>query len=231
MSHTSVGSAWSLDATTLSVLLVDDHHLLVDALTVVLERHGFRDVRAAVDFTPEGILAAASGGRPDVVLLDLDLGSHGSSVALVRPLTELGAAVIAIGEEVDLVGLATALELGAAGVISKTEGPDRLVGMLRDVARGVPAVSGPARAELSRALATERQKWGRFEGLSECERAVLALLTAGLAADEIALRRFVSLATVRSQIRSILRKLDVNSQVAAVALANRLGWSQEYEFA
>src|SRR5215472_5879038 len=109
------------------VLLVDDHHLLVDALQVVLERHGIGHVMTAPNLTSEGILTAASEFEPDVVVLDLDLGVHGSSLPLVRPLTELGAAVVAVAEEVDPVGLASAMEVGAAGVMSKSEGPDRLV--------------------------------------------------------------------------------------------------------
>ena len=46
----------------------------------------------------------------------------------------------------------------------------------------------------------------------------------GASAEEIAKASFVSMATVRSQIRSILEKLGVHSQVAAVALAHRARW-------
>jgi DNA-binding NarL/FixJ family response regulator len=46
----------------------------------------------------------------------------------------------------------------------------------------------------------------------------------GASAEEIAKSSFVSLATVRSQIRSILEKLGVHSQVAAVAMAHRAHW-------
>jgi hypothetical protein len=51
----------------------------------------------------------------------------------------------------------------------------------------------------------------------------------GLAAETIAGRAHLSLATVRSHIRSILVKLDVSSQLAAVALAHRVGWSPDTE--
>ena len=49
---------------------------------------------------------------------------------------------------------------------------------------------------------------------------------AGKAAAEIAVESYVSIATIRSQIKAILRKLEVNSQLAAVALAYRSGWSR-----
>jgi DNA-binding NarL/FixJ family response regulator len=50
---------------------------------------------------------------------------------------------------------------------------------------------------------------------------------AGEPAESIAEHSFVSLATVRSQIRAILQKLDVRSQLAAVALARDAGWPPE----
>ena len=59
--------------------------------------------------------------------------------------------------------------------------------------------------------------------LTSSERRVLYYLTTGLAAQDIADDLVVSLATVRSHIRSVLRKLEVRSQLAAVALANSSG--------
>ena len=73
------------------------------------------------------------------------------------------------------------------------------------------------RASLRRALSP-------FEQLTIREREVLAALVDGLSADEIAETQYVALTTVRSQIRSVLQKLGVRSQLAAVAHANRVGW-------
>jgi DNA-binding CsgD family transcriptional regulator len=53
----------------------------------------------------------------------------------------------------------------------------------------------------------------------------LGELMEGHCAEEIANAAFVSISTVRSQIKAILHKLGVNSQLAAVALARRNGWS------
>jgi DNA-binding NarL/FixJ family response regulator len=64
---------------------------------------------------------------------------------------------------------------------------------------------------------------GALLSLTSSERRVLFYLTTGLAAQDIADELVVSLTTVRSHIRSILRKLDVRSQLAAVAMANSCG--------
>jgi two-component system, NarL family, nitrate/nitrite response regulator NarL len=63
-----------------------------------------------------------------------------------------------------------------------------------------------------------------FEHLTRREREVLIGLMRGATAGEISKENYVSLPTVRSQIRSILCKLGVNSQLAAVAFAYRSGW-------
>lgn len=68
---------------------------------------------------------------------------------------------------------------------------------------------------------------GRFQRLSRRERQVLSALMRGDSARDISRESYVSVPTVRSQIRSILIKLGVSSQLAAVALAYRTGWSDE----
>jgi two-component system, NarL family, nitrate/nitrite response regulator NarL len=71
--------------------------------------------------------------------------------------------------------------------------------------------------------------WAGFERLSRKERDVLSALMRGETAQQISHECYVSLPTVRSQIRSILVKLGVSSQLAAVVLAYRSGWPGELE--
>ena len=63
-----------------------------------------------------------------------------------------------------------------------------------------------------------------FESLTRRETQVLLALMRGATAREISKEAYVSLPTVRSQIRSILSKLGVSSQLGAVVLAYRSGW-------
>ena len=64
----------------------------------------------------------------------------------------------------------------------------------------------------------------KYERLTTREREVLQGLVNGQNAEEIATASFVSLTTVRTQIRAIFTKLEVGSQLAAVALAVRSNW-------
>jgi DNA-binding NarL/FixJ family response regulator len=64
-----------------------------------------------------------------------------------------------------------------------------------------------------------------FDWLTARESAVLAMLMDGQSVARISAAWYVSEATVRTQVRAVLQKLGVNSQLEAVALATRAGWS------
>ena len=91
-----------------------------------------------------------------------------------------------------------------------------------------PVLSTAKRYELMAELRSARAARGKdlapFQTLTSREQAVLAGLAQGRRAEIIAAAAFLSEATVRSQIRSVLAKLGVNSQLEAVALAWTVGW-------
>ncbi|MDQ3029325.1 MAG: response regulator transcription factor [Actinomycetota bacterium] len=210
------------------VLIVEDHGLLADSLLYALRAEGL-DADKISPVTADGILAAARRLSPTVVLLDLDLGGEiGSSVGLIPPLHELGAQVVMVTGITDRTRLAECLEAGATGLIDKATSFDQLVDSVREVADLGTIVPAAQRDMLLTELREQRKADQRrhepFERLTPREREVLAALMDGKSASVIAQESFVSLATVRSQIRTILMKLDVNSQLTAVAMAKRNGW-------
>jgi DNA-binding NarL/FixJ family response regulator len=116
-------------------------------------------------------------------------------------------------------------------VVSKGAGFEQLVDAVRRALAGEQVLPEDRRQTLLAAARARRRddaaRLAPFVALSRREQAVLAGLVAGEPAEVIAERAFVSLATVRSQIRAILLKLGVNSQLAAVALARDAGWPPE----
>lgn len=166
---------------------------------------------------------------PVLVLLDLELGDRlGSGLDLIRPLTETGARVVIMTGVTDRPRLAACVEAGAIGIISKTDGFDELVDAIRRAADGEQILSERQRQDLLADLRSQRQadsaRLAPFEALTAREQAVLAGLVAGESAETIAAKSYVSLSTVRTQIRSVLQKLGVNSQLTAVAFAREAGW-------
>jgi DNA-binding NarL/FixJ family response regulator len=209
------------------VLVVDDHALLVQTLLAALSVEG-HEARAVSSLDPATVLEEARTYRPDLVLLDLDLGADaGSGLGLVVPLRELGALVVMMTGEQDSRRLAECVEAGAEGIVPKSGSFDELLAGI-DAAFEGRLLPANRRQELVRELArwraADRDRLAPFERLTSREAEVLARIMDGQAAERIAAEAGVSLATVRSQIRAVLAKLDVNSQLSAVALARRAGW-------
>ena len=213
------------------LLIVEDHELLSGTLAFALRQLGI-EVETSHGPTPTDVVAAAGRLAPVLVLLDLELGAGlGSGLDLIRPLTAVGAKVVIMTGVTERARLAACLEAGAMGIVSKTTGFDELVEAVRRLAEGQAILSDNDRQELLADLrakrSADRQRLAPFEALTSREKAVLAGLVAGESAEEIAARSYVSLSTVRTQIRSILLKLRVKSQLTAVALAREAGWPPE----
>jgi DNA-binding NarL/FixJ family response regulator len=216
---------------TPSALIVDDHGVLADGLAMALEAEGL-PATVHVPTSADGILEAVAEAEPNLVLLDLDLGlDRGSGVDLVGPLRALGPRVLVLTGSTDRLVHARCLEAGAAGVASKAEPFDRLLDAIRRTARGEPAMGRRRREELldelRRERATRSERLAPFERLTPKEASVLLALAEGRSAEAIARASYVSLPTVRTQIRGILVKLGVGSQLAAVAMAAERGWLDE----
>ena len=202
------------------ILLVDDHPLTRSALAGLLTQHGFDVVGEASD--GEEAIEAADRLEPDLILLDLSMPGLDGLSALPRlraaaPKCEV-VVLTASGTEENLLG---AIRGGAAGYLLKSEPPERIVDFLRGVAQGEAALSG---AVARRLLEQVREGGGRSSGvpdsiasaLSARELEVLLLLDDHLATDEIAKRLFISEHTVRSHVKSLLRKLNVSSRREAL---------------
>lgn len=211
------------------VLLVEDHQLMAQSLRAALESEGMDVLLCPLD-DAETALAFAAQHQPQVVLLDLLLrGDLPDGQVLVEPLTALGCQVVVVSGTEDRLRLARAVEAGAVGVVGKSEDFDVLLAAVQDAAALQELLSPEQRTALLVELHRQRQedadRLAPFRSLTPRERDVLAALAEGQSAAAIARATFVSEATVRSQIRSVLAKLDVNSQLEAVAAARRAGWS------
>ena len=202
------------------VLIVDDHPLTRDALTVLLRQNGFEVAGEAGD--AESAISCAGELDPDLILLDLSLPGMSGLEALPRLREAAPAAEVVVltasGTDENLLA---AIRGGAAGYLLKSEPPERIVDFLRSVARGEAALSG---AVARRLLETVRSTGGRETGVPDSiareltarEVEVLLLLDERLETDEIAKRLFISEHTVRTHVKSVLRKLGVSSRREAV---------------
>ena len=113
------------------VVVVDDHLMFAHVVVVALTNHGFdaTSVDVSGDDELSTLLARLLEDPPDVLLLDLDLGSYGDGSRLIGPLVRAGVEVVVMTEdEHDAV---RALEVGARAAIPKTTPLADLVDMLK----------------------------------------------------------------------------------------------------
>lgn len=208
------------------ILIVDDHGLLSTSLRVALRRHGL-DVHETRIVSAATVVDHARALRPGLVVLDLHLGHDSDGhlidgVELVGPLRRLGCRVLIVSGSQDQPSEAAAIAAGALGVVPKSASFPTLLDAIRSANVGRPVMSDGVRQAWLRYhdehQAQQRERTRRLDRLSERESQVLQLLAQGMRAADIAARFVVSMTTVRTQIRSILAKLDVTSQLEAVAL-------------
>jgi DNA-binding NarL/FixJ family response regulator len=219
------------------LLVVDDHELVRAALVATLRGEGI-DAYACTQATIGGILAESRTLPPGVVLLDLDLGTgpdgaHIDGIDAVKGLRAAGWTVLVLtgNPGVRSARIAAAIAAGAVGQVPKISSFDALVGTVRQVISGASVMTPEERRgwldrDRAERLATRRRDelLGR---LTARERVVLEQLAKGRRASEIATDSVVSVTTVRSQIRAILAKLELSSQLTAVALL-RAEWEEGY---
>ncbi len=215
------------------VLIVEDHELLTQLLLLAFREGGIDAVTVAGPdkLHLDAVMELVHSVRPDVVLLDLHLGRAGSGIGHIRPLVAAGVAVLIMTSSDERAVLGECLEAGAAGIFSKVEPFETLADQVRDAARGDTVISDAARdrllADLRRRRTTELSTREPFDCLTGRERVILTGMVQGTTAEQIAVDEHVTLATVRSQIRGVLRKLGVNSQLLAVAMARDADWTGE----
>ncbi len=220
--------------TGLKVAVVEDHDLFAEVVALALEVHGHRAARIEV---PRHCRSVASlvgpvlAVAPDVVLLDLHLGLAGATTSIIEELTRAGVAVVVLTGSNDKAQWGECFHRGARRVVPKAAPLQEIVSTLRRIELGLPVVVREQRQALidlwRREDAARRAARERLDSLTNREREILRHLLAGRQVGEIARTDVVSTATVRSQVKSILAKLEVNSQIAAVGVAYRARWCAE----
>jgi DNA-binding NarL/FixJ family response regulator len=206
--------------TSVRLLLCDDHAVVRAGLRALLSSADGIEVVGEAG-SGEEALALAARLRPDVVLMDLQLGDGIDGVTATRELTSGTAAASGAAAPRVLVltmfdtdaDITRAVEAGATGYLLKAERPEELFAAIRDAAAGRTALSAPVADRLLARLRDPRPS------LSEREREILQQLSGGLGNREIARALFISEATVKTHLQRIYGKLGVETRAGAVAVA------------
>ena len=209
-------------------VLIAGSNLFAGTLARTLETHGFATIYTAASAQE---IDRKLEWKPDLVLIDLRPFNVKSGSTIVKSVQRSGRQVCVIDYAGDGDRPSAWLRAGSAAVVSENEPFDQLFQTITRLTRIGPPHSVPRAAVASAADPPDPRRRGTrlelFARLTEREQVVLSELMEGHCAEDIAKAAFVSISTVRSQIKAILLKLGVNSQLAAVAMARRAGWSLE----
>lgn len=212
--------------------------VVVERMVLVAETFGIA-LGGAVDARAVVVEATASTAsvardvckqRPSVVFVDVDLGPHIDCATLVEALVEHRLQVVVLTDRGDDDAvLGDCLRRGAVGALCKSGGLAPIMEALRQALARQPVMDDSRARGLMEAAQSAKDprvlERRRLSTLTAREREVLKELMKGATAPQIARSWCLSEATVRTQIKSILSKLEVGTQLAAVATAHRHGWT------
>jgi DNA-binding NarL/FixJ family response regulator len=211
------------------ILLADDHNLFREGLAGIISTQPDMQV---VGEASDGLEAIIKAGelKPDLILMDIQMPGCDGLEATQKIKAELPETIIVIltvrDEEEKLF---KAIQHGAQGYLLKSIRSRELLEMLRGVMQGEAAISpllaGRMLEEFRRLSQQPRLESppDEFSSLTAREQEVLSLVAAGRSDKEISIQLSISLYTVKSHLRNILAKLQVNSWREAARLAKNKG--------
>jgi DNA-binding NarL/FixJ family response regulator len=210
---------------SISVLVADDQPLVRSGFRMVLEgRPDLELVGEAAD--GDEALRLSRELDPDVILMDVRMPNL-DGVEATRRLVESGArARVLVLTTFDLDEYVyAAIRAGASGFLLKDVEPTELVDAIRVVAAGNSLFGPEATQRLLERFAEPPASTRAVEldQLTDREREILSLMANGLSNAELAQRLYLTEATIKSHVSSILRKLGVRDRVQAVITAYESG--------
>jgi DNA-binding NarL/FixJ family response regulator len=210
---------------TIRVLLADDENLVRGGLRAIIGAEGDMEVVAeAADGSQVSPLVRRL--EPDVVLMDLRMPEV-DGIEATRQVTAMTTAtpvrviVLTTFEHDDYVY--DALRAGASGFLLKRARPDEMLHAIRVVASGDSLLFPAAIRDLAARRPDPRANQVTA-ALTGREQEILRLMAAGLSNGEIGQRLYVGVETVKTHVRSILRKLGARGRTQAVIIAYESGF-------
>ena len=207
----------------MKVMLVDDKPILRGGMASLLRSWDYQVV-GEVGSDLEGTVKVCQA-TPDLVLLDIQMiGVRGCETIRCIWSRYPTAKIIVLTSSEDEHELLEAIKCGAHGYISKELEPPELLEALRAIERGEAILPPQMVGKLLDELRSQAIRLGEVdarETLRLRQQEVLGLVVHGLTNKEIASKLFISENTVKTHMRTILSRLQVQSRTQLIALSNR----------
>jgi NarL family two-component system response regulator LiaR len=212
--------------TDIGVLVVDDHALLREMLADRISAERGMHI-TALAATSDDAVRVCDELRPDVVLLDIDLpGISAFDAARKMNSSAHPPRIIFLSAFIQDRYIANALDVRAAGYLSKTTPPSEVIDAIRTVVVGRTAMCAEVLDRLVfETLPTELGVGvgARRTLLTQREREVVALIAVGLQQKQVAVRMGISIKTVQTHLVHAMDKLEIHDRVELARYAIREG--------
>jgi NarL family two-component system response regulator LiaR len=206
----------------ITLVLVDDHHIVRKGLRRVLEMYADMQVIGEAG-SGEEALQHIEEWLPAVVVMDMLMPGGIDGAETIRRLQELApnVRVVVLTSYADDTRVVAALRAGAIGYVRKEAEPELLLASIRAASRG-QSLLDPA---VANALMHEVMRQGRrTPGLTEREQTVLRQLALGQTNREIAGALTITEETVKTHVGNILTKLQLAHRTQAAIYALKKGY-------
>jgi DNA-binding NarL/FixJ family response regulator len=203
-------------ARTIKVSIIEDDETLRDGYAFLIGATEGYDVISTYCSYDEASKKIAAD-KPDVILLDIELpGVNGIDAIpkLKKLLPNCYILILTVYESEKQIF--NALANGASGYLTKNTPSIKIIESIKEVREG----GGPMSINIARLVIRSFQK-NQESPLSKRETQILELISEGKSRGQIANELFIDLETVRSHIKNIYLKLDVNSRADAIKLARQ----------
>jgi len=193
--------------------IVEDNHVYRQALQTYLSK--IKDIEVVHIASDLQCMDDLISTKPDVVIMDVDLGADSGikGVQLIKEaLPATGIFMLTVFEDGEKI--VQSIQAGASGYLLKKDSPKKIVDAIRQVYRGEGSINGQVAKTLLNAFPKSSERIPDFSryNLTKRETEILLLLIDGLSYKQIISKIFISMATLNTHVTNIYDKLDLHSR-------------------
>ena len=207
----------------ISILLVDDHKLIRDSWSYILNNDSRFQVIGTAGTADEAV-SIAKGKHPKIVLMDLNMTPvSGFDITKLIRRHSPASNIIGVSMHTMPVYAKKMMQLGAMGYVTKNSSKEEMISAIVEVSRGRKYVCEEVKNILAEQELEDKYPHADMNILTQREVDIVQLIKEGLSSREIAEKLEISLKTVEVHRYNILKKMNLKNTAALVNFINTHG--------